>query len=391
MTKPPWLTAEVEALMGTVPDRTLAVQLGVSKSPITDWRNRLQIAPCNPRHRINWDTVDLMTIPAERLAKILPSWLTPKVRETLGTVSDSVVSRDTGVSPATVFTWRNRLRIAPLNPKKNIPWDAIALGQKRDSELAAILGVDISAVHYQRTTRGIPRYDPGIVWGEVGLGVRSDQDIAADLGVARSFVARKRRACGIAAPKREKTTSLPSAAKKIDWNQQPLGQTSDNDLAKRLGVRATRVGAARRRRKIPAHKTLRAPLDASHGLGFLPDTEIARRTGQTPFLVRQARLRLGIPAPKQHIDWSEVEFDGFSNTELAERWGVTQSTIIRMRKRFGTATPATGPDWDYVDKLGKVSDRQLAQAHGVSASTVKRARERRGIAPMGRRIAVEQS
>jgi hypothetical protein len=95
----------------------------------------------------------------------------------------------------------------------------------------------------------------------------------------------------------------------INWDEQPLGEISDNELSKRLGVSNVAVGKARRRRKIPPfnskgrHRSQgqRAGINwDEQPLGQKPDADIAQRLGVDPSSVRAARRKKGIAAyPKQ--------------------------------------------------------------------------------------------
>jgi len=88
----------------------------------------------------------------------------------------------------------------------------------------------------------------------------------------------------------------------IRWDDQPLGQLPDTELAERLGVSGVAVGKARRRRGIPAYSPTGHPLSPrgqgqragvvwdDQPLGLVPDKELARRLGVDPSSVRSARM-----------------------------------------------------------------------------------------------------
>src|SRR3990167_4450763 len=89
-------------------------------------------------------------------------------------------------------------------------------------------------------------------------------------------------------------------AKGIDWDAQPLGQVSDAEVARRLGVYPPVVGGARRRRGIPAY---RGPTDRSprgidwdaQPLGKMTDGDLAARLGVHPSTPTNQRKKRGIP------------------------------------------------------------------------------------------------
>jgi hypothetical protein len=93
-----------------------------------------------------------------------------------------------------------------------------------------------------------------------------------------------------------------STHKGIDWDKQPLGQMSDQDLAKRLGVFFTAVHKQRRKRGIPSfaeQNDLPQTWVISWGaspLGQMADAALAKQLGVGAGTVRKHRIRLGIPA-----------------------------------------------------------------------------------------------
>lgn len=87
------------------------------------------------------------------------------------------------------------------------------------------------------------------------------------------------------------------AYRTIDWEQVPLGEDSDNRLARRLGCSPAQVNKARRARGIPPWSGTRP---CGHDweqvpLGELPDSQIAQQLGCSRAAVSDARRRRGIP------------------------------------------------------------------------------------------------
>lgn len=96
----------------------------------------------------------------------------------------------------------------------------------------------------------------------------------------------------------------------INWAEQPLGKTTDAALAAKLGITTFRVTHARRRLGIPGLRVIKdAERLAGPGkdpgrceinwdeqpLGELPDLDIAKLLGTHRSRVRLARIRRGIP------------------------------------------------------------------------------------------------
>ena len=93
--------------------------------------------------------------------------------------------------------------------------------------------------------------------------------------------------------------------KKIDWLKQPLGIESDAVIAKRLGVAADTVGAARRR------------------LGVEPTAR-------------------GLVRRPKYIDWTSVDLCA-DTAKIASSLGVGLSAVWAARRRFGVrAGPGRG-------------------------------------------------
>jgi hypothetical protein len=90
-----------------------------------------------------------------------------------------------------------------------------------------------------------------------------------------------------------------AARKGINWDEQPLGKVSDNELARLLGVSRNNVSVARRRRGIePLYERSFSPNGINwdeQPLGKRTDQEIANSLGVSKQAVHQARQRRGIP------------------------------------------------------------------------------------------------
>jgi len=75
-------------------------------------------------------------------------------------------------------------------------------------------------------------------------------------------------------------------------------------------------------------------------LGNVNDSELARQLGVTPGSVRQARIRRGIPratAPGRAsaVDWDAVPLGERTDAAIARELGVSRSCVSGARKRRG--------------------------------------------------------
>ena len=177
----------------------------------------------------------------------------------------------------------------------------------------------------------------------------------------------------------------------IEWSALPLGQVSDRELARRLGVPHDRVRTARTSLGIPAFGkyAAKAPLidwDAQP-LGKIGDAALARRLGVGVKLVWEQRTQRGIPAFGNTkivgIDWDAQPLGQMPDAILARTLGVAPPVVhgARMRRGIPSHAPrACGVDWD-AQPLGKIPDESLARLLGVSQPTVTRHRIKRGILP----------
>lgn len=80
----------------------------------------------------------------------------------------------------------------------------------------------------------------------------------------------------------------------IDWDNQPIGEVTDAELARRLGVTREAVYDARTRRAISAVPRSSVDWDQVR-FGEEPDGRLARALGVSRQAVRQQRLKRGIP------------------------------------------------------------------------------------------------
>jgi hypothetical protein len=191
--------------------------------------------------------------------------------------------------------------------------------------------------------------------------------------------------------------------KKIDWEDHPLGDIPDAELARRLGVTRQRVQKAREARGIQPTKSTRKYIQKGikwddEPLGEVPDRQLATRHGVSITVVIMARHRRGIPPctlqqqpgakrgrPALKIDWDKEPLGEISDRKIANRIGCAPSAVFRARTARGIPPcpqvdryRQKGIDWDN-EPLGEVHDSVLSEKHGVSRHAVYMARKKRGI------------
>ena len=133
--------------------------------------------------------------------------------------------------------------------------------------------------------------------------------------------------------------------KGIDWSKQPLGEISDNALAKKLGVTPSAVLSARRTRKIKSHVKRGSPHEidwSKQPLGEISDTKIAKTLGVSVGSVRYNRTRLNI-APHSSpytgkyagVDWCSQPLGEVPDSVLAQVLGVSRQCVHQVRRAKG--------------------------------------------------------
>ena len=130
--------AESAALLGTMPDRHLAQQLGITPVMVAHQRKRLGIKQYTA-----------------------PSAWSAANDHLLGTKTDEALAKDLGVAKHTVLNRRRELRIPAFGPSGWPAWpqeQIKKLGTMPDAELAQQIGRSVSAVRQQRLTLGIKAF-----------------------------------------------------------------------------------------------------------------------------------------------------------------------------------------------------------------------------------------
>ncbi len=214
---------------------------------------------------------------------------------------------------------------------------------------------------------------PRIDWDAQPLGNRSDEEIAQTLRCTRTAVCAARKRRGI------------SRFGRIDWDNQPLGKKSDVIIARELGVSPPAVAYARNARGIgpfgPAKAERTKGIDWSKiPVGEAPDAEISERFGLREGTVQRERLRRGIKFkdPKRwlNIDWEAVGIRTKTKRQIHQETGIPEKLISAAKRDLVTLTRYI--DWDK-QPLGKELDTEIAKRLGCHRTAVKVARDARGI------------
>ncbi len=212
---------------------------------------------------------------------------------------------------------------------------------------------------------GAPRLP--IDWSIQPLGEMTDAEIARQLGVSRERVRQVRAREGI--PK--------YVEPEPEWMAE-LGTRSDPDIAEDYGVSVFVVGGYRERYGVPGYVPP-SRWDNEPLLGKVPDTVLAEKHGVHITSVAMARWKRGITAWKgMEVDWNaETRLGNVPDEVLAEEYGVTVASVWAARRCRGI--PQLPYPWDLEPLLGKVPDAELARKHGVHPAAVAGARRRQGL------------
>lgn len=148
-------------------------------------------------------------------------------------------------------------------------------------------------------------YHKGINWDLEPLGQISDCELAKKLGVHSSSVRKARIKRNIISFR-----PMPDYFNKINWEEQPLGEMSDADLARQMGVAQTLVSSQRRKRNIEEYTEERLKIDWNNvPLGLKSDIEIAKELNVSSALVCNIRNKKGI------VSWEESRFSNLNDDE----------------------------------------------------------------------------
>jgi len=228
--KVPTLPQALVKQLGTVSDRSLSAEFGVSLYVVQQERKRRGILP--------WKYIE---------------W-TPKRIAVLGKMPDNQAAKVVGVTKTAAYSKRVSLGIKPFGKSRAATqhqWkktDIDQLGKVSDAVLARKLGISESVVISKRHSKGIASSGgtgkPRRPWTKselAMLGKKSDTVIAAETGRGRRHVRSKREELGIPATQQQKS---------IQWTKaiiKRMGTVTNKELAEELGVAEATVALHRRR------------------------------------------------------------------------------------------------------------------------------------------------
>lgn len=215
----PWTPEEV-ALLGTMSDGAVAMELGITKGMVTWKRTRAGIPPFRAKRRVyQWTEAKLSLLgkmpdrevarisgfsvssvqrkrtalglaPGGKVGAVVP---TPELVELLHQKSVEV-NRQTGLSPTTIRVLRQKLGIQRF--RRWTPELVARLGHEPDARIARELGISVTSVHKKRWRHGIPPFQAKRRWRPEELeivGTAPDEEIARKLGRTPEAVAHARR------------------------------------------------------------------------------------------------------------------------------------------------------------------------------------------------------
>ncbi len=275
-------TERMIAMLGSASDRAVAQALGISYSSVGHKRRVLGIEACYPSphdHPLSF------------------RW-TKKRRALLGTMTDRAVAKRFGIAPSAVTNKRNQLGIEARHPKApRIVWtDEMIerLGKESDEAIGRRYGISSSSVGNQRSKLGIafkphPKASvvPTVELQE--LLERPSKEVRARTGLKWETITNLRAELGIVAASEAELKWTPEL---VAW----LGKDTDEVIASKVGLSASRVTVIRRSMGIPAVRPRRKwTPDELAMLGTMPDRIVAERLGRSVNCISATRSYYGVP------------------------------------------------------------------------------------------------
>ncbi|MFJ3110254.1 hypothetical protein [Pseudomonas putida] len=136
-------------------------------------------------------------------------------------------------------------------------------------------------------------------------------------------------------------------------------------------------------RKSSSRAEVKVPLEVVELLGKVSDRELAKRTGLSPYYIKQARLSQGIEAYSHAHDLSEEVISLLGQVpdkQIKERFGVSHTALCRIRQ--ARSIPRASKRFlstDTMALLGQISDHSLAKKAGTTLYSIQQARRAAGI------------
>ncbi|MBL8856108.1 MAG: hypothetical protein JNK57_19240 [Planctomycetaceae bacterium] len=382
---PRW-TKKIDKLMGTMHDTDLAKQIGTTKYHVRSRREELGILP-----------YVAPPLPPSEMAPRKKLVLTQTQQRKLGTVPDTQLADQWGCTAGTVTRLRNQLGIAPFIEAKETEWTTgmlNLLGEIPDGTLAREYEVCPVAVKIKRIELGILPYgkkqmdpEPELPAHVIPLiGKMTDKQIADKFKVNRVRIRVYRALHKIPLADYSNPTHH-------DWTKDEesvLGTKSDGDVARQLNIPPMQV---RHRRVVlgipPFDRKEKVCWSAARveQLGKMPDQYLARQWGYPQADVRSKRESLGIP-PCRHKErpWTKAEIAKLGtmlDTELARELRISQTGVAKKREELGIPPFRSGGPYAWkakeLKRLGQIPDDELAMELGLSYQFVAAKRVELGI------------
>ncbi|MGG2621694.1 hypothetical protein [Pseudomonas aeruginosa] len=216
--------ADITPLLGTISDADLARRFGGFPSRYTRLRNKNGIPPFQQAETKS-QVISEGNFPANetssktkprriRHGKNGPGFELPaEVLQQLGTVGDTLLSRESGISRERIRTYREWLGLPAARTRRRIdPAIVEAFGKMKDQDVADKFGLALRWVKKERTKLGIPGFKTGAIPGLVEtLGTMPDLAVAAKFGISYSSVREERRKRGIRSFKSKRSSQNATA------------------------------------------------------------------------------------------------------------------------------------------------------------------------------------
>ena len=344
--KPISLPEEALSLMGTMPDSHIAQRFGVSRPVARRWREQAGIPAVRPgrpsgepRRQHKTTTVPMVGV----LSKY------PGLRERLGTVPDSMLAEEYGLSRERIRQFRLIDEIPSC--RGEVVKDLIVrirplLADHRDSKIRQITGATWNLIEVVRLQEGIPQPP------RVG---KYDKSL-------------------------EKARPL-------------LGTMSDRKLGQMFGVPDTRIFQLRTELGIPPSQELHRynPIDQDRIQAMFEqgrtDVEIAVELQASAHTIQQIRYQLGLQIKERSqqstVDHAYVQtqlLQGHNDTEIAAELGCSAGTIAGIRRKMGRINKRSRLPWnEIIPLLGTVPDRVLGARYHTAGATICMKRNSLGI------------
>lgn len=230
------------------------------------------------------------------------------------------------------------------------------LGTVPDRVVAEGTGLHHRTVGEERRRRGIP---PSIGWRPkfewtpemiALLGTMTDAEVARGLGMSKTTVCTERRLRDIP----PFTPPAHDSFRRYPWSPEDLallGQVSDHEVARLLGLCATTVRLKRVKLGIPPFQERPEPIawtpERLARLGRCPDSQLAEEFGISTAAVLRKRTQLGIPAclEKRPVVRSKraAQLLRLPNHQVRARTGLGWATIESLRRDLEIEPPPAVP------------------------------------------------